>query len=123
MSTVCTAAGSEGELNTAIQAAIDAGTLSNTVFKLKPYDWYVITGPIEVPAGQTLELYAPPAGNTQESAPPQILWTASSSVTKNFLIQVYGDLIMKNIWIRYADVAGVQTGTPIVFEGDTDRFR
>jgi hypothetical protein len=111
--------GSEGDLNVAVQAAIDAGTLSNTVFKLKPFDWYVITGTIEVPVDQTLEIYAPPPGNNQDSAPPQILWTASSSVTKNFLIDVYGDLIMKNIWVRFADAAGVQTGTPIVFDGDT----
>jgi hypothetical protein len=110
--------GAEGELNTAIDAAIQGGTLSTTVFKLNPYDLYPVTGPIQVPAGLVLDLYAPPAGTTQESAPPQILWTASSSVTKDFLIQVYGDLIMKNIWVRYADVAGVQTGTPIVFEGD-----
>jgi len=111
--------GVEGDLNTAIQTAINAGTLSNTVFKLRAWDWYVITGTIEVPAGETLELVGPTIGNTQESAPPQILWTASSSVTKNFLIAVYGDLVMKNIWVRYADAAGVQTGTPIVFDGDT----
>jgi hypothetical protein len=111
--------GIEGELNTAIQAAIDGGTLSKTVFKLNPFDWYVLNATIEVPAEQTLELVAPPAGTTQASAPPQILWTASSSVTKNFLIAVYGDLIMKNIWVRYADAAGIQTGTPIVFEGAT----
>ncbi|MDZ7288764.1 MAG: T9SS type A sorting domain-containing protein [candidate division KSB1 bacterium] len=111
--------GSEGELNAAVQAAINAGTLSKTVFKLKHYDWYVVNGTIEVPKGQTLEIVAPPAGNTQESAPPQILWTASGSVTKTFLIAVYGDLIMRNIWVRFADAAGIQTGTPIVFEGDT----
>jgi len=111
--------GGEGSLNTAIQTAIDAGTLSNTVFRLKAYDGYVLTGTIKVPAGQTLDLVGPPIGNTQESAPPQILWTTSSSVSKDFLIAVYGDLIMKNIWVRYADAAGVQTGTPIVFDGDT----
>ncbi len=111
--------GSEGDLNTAVKAAIDAGKLSTTVFKLNPYDWYVVNGTIEVPEGQILELVGPPVGNTQESAPPQILWTASGSVTKEFVIQVYGDLIMKNIWVRFADAAGVQTGTPIVFEGDT----
>ncbi len=111
--------GSEGELNVAVQAAIDAGSLSTTVFKLKPYDWYVLTGTIEVPVDKTLEIVASPPGNTQQSAPPQILWTASSSVTKNFLIDVYGDLIMKNIWVRFADAAGIQTGTPIVFDGDT----
>ncbi len=111
--------GSEGSLNDAVQTAIDAGNLSNTVFKLNPFDWYVVTGTIVVPEGETLDLYAPPAGTTQASAPPQILWTASGAVTKDFLIAVYGDLIMKNIWVRFADAAGVQTGTPIVFEGDT----
>ncbi len=111
--------GSEGELNTAVQAAIDAGSLSNTVFKLKPNDWYVITGTIEVPIGEILDLVGPSVGSTQESAPPQILWTASGSATKNFLIDVYGDLIMKNIWVRFADAAGVQTGSPIIFDGDT----
>jgi len=111
--------GAEGDLNTAIKAAINAGTLSNTIFKLRSCDIYPIVETIEVPLGQVLEITAPTVGATQESAPPQILWTASSSVTKNFFIAVYGDLIMKNIWVRHADVAGVQTGTPIVFEGDT----
>ncbi len=111
--------GSEGSLNTAVQAAIDAGKLSTTVFKLNANDGYPLTGTIQVPIGQTLELVAPQPGATQETAPPQLLWVASSSVTKNFLIAVYGDLIMKNIWVRFADVAGVQTGTPIVFDGDT----
>lgn len=113
--------GSEGSLNEAIQAKIDEGTgvLSNTVFKLKSNDWYVVTGSINVPAGETLELEGEPIGNTQASAPPQILWTASGSVSKTFLISVLGDLTVKNIWVRYADAAGVQTGTPIVFEGDT----
>jgi hypothetical protein len=111
--------GVEGELNAAVQTAIDAGKLSKTVFKLKLYDWYVLNGEIDVPTGETLEIVAPPCGNNQNGAPPQILWTASSSVTKNFLIDVYGDLTLKNVWIRYADAAGVQTGTPIVFDGDT----
>lgn len=111
--------GSEGELNAAVQAAVAAGKLSTTVFKLNRYDWYVVNGTIEVPKDQTLEIYAPEAGNTQETAPPQILWTASGSVTKTFLIAVYGNLTMKNVWVRFADAAGVQTGTPIVFEGDT----
>ncbi len=111
--------GSEGELNTVIQDAANSGSLNGKVFKLNPYDWYVLTSQIEVPVGQTLELVAPAPGATQNSAPPQILWTASSSVTKNFIIAVYGDLIMKNIWVRFADAAGVQTGSPIVFDGDT----
>lgn len=111
--------GVEGELNNAVAEASTAGTLSNTVFRLTPNDWHVVTGAIVVDTSETLDLYAPPAGNIQDSAPPQILWTASGAVTKDFLIQVYGNLIMKNIWVRFADVAGVQTGTPIVFEGDT----
>jgi hypothetical protein len=110
--------GVEGELNTEVETALGAGTLSNTVFRLNPWDLYPVTGAIEVPAGETLDLYAPPAGTARTSAPPQILWTASGSVTKEFIIQVYGDLIMKNIWVRFADVANVQAGTPIVFEGD-----
>jgi len=111
--------GSEGDLNAVVQSAIDDGTLSNKVFKLNYFDWYVITGTISVPAGETLTIVAPDPGNNQDSAPPQILWTASSSVTKEFMIAVYGDLVLKNIWIRYADVSGIQTGTPIVFDGDT----
>jgi hypothetical protein len=117
--------GSEGDLNVAVQAAHDAGTLNNTVFRLiDQYDLYPVTGSIMVwDSTETLDLYAPPAGNTQNSAPPQILWVASSSVDKTFIIQVYGSLIMKNIWVRYADVAGVQTGTPIVFEGSLDTLK
>jgi hypothetical protein len=111
--------GAEGDLNAAVQSAIDAGRLSATVFKLNRFDWYVLNGEIDVPPGETLEIVAPPSGNDQNGAPPQILWTASSSVTKNFLIDVYGNLTLKNVWIRYADAAGVQTGTPIVFDGDT----
>ncbi|MBO8131006.1 MAG: T9SS type A sorting domain-containing protein [Candidatus Marinimicrobia bacterium] len=110
--------GQEGTLNEAVQEAINNGTLSNTVFRLKPYEQYVLTATIEVPEGETLELVAPPPGNTQETAPPQILWTASGAVTKEFHIRVFGHLIMKNIWVRYADIDGVQTGTPIVFDQD-----
>ena len=36
--------GAEGGLNEAIKTVADAGKLSQTVFKLNPYDWYVITG-------------------------------------------------------------------------------
>jgi len=112
--------GSEGSLNDAVQTVLNTeGTLSNTVFKLKSNDWYVMTGVIEVPVGQVLELVGEDIGATQETSPPQMLWTASTSVNKTFMIAVYGDLIMKNIWVRFVDVAGVQTGTPIVFDGDT----
>ena len=112
--------GLEGSLNDAVKTVLNTeGTLSNTVFKLKSNDWYVMTGVIEVPVGQVLELVGEDIGATQETSPPQMLWTASTSVNKTFMIAVYGDLIMKNIWVRFVDVAGVQTGTPIVFDGDT----
>ncbi|MFA7709599.1 MAG: T9SS type A sorting domain-containing protein [Candidatus Neomarinimicrobiota bacterium] len=111
--------GAEGSLNDAIQSAIDNGTLSNTVFRLKAYDYYVLTGTIKVPVDNTLEIVGEPIGNVQDCAPPQIVWTNSDAVDKDFLIAVYGDLYMKNVWVRFADAAGVQTGTPIVFDGDT----
>ncbi|HOU18357.1 MAG TPA: hypothetical protein PKX09_10845, partial [Candidatus Marinimicrobia bacterium] len=97
--------GLEGSLNDAVKTVLNTeGTLSNTVFKLKSNDWYVMTGVIEVPVGQVLELVGEDIGATQETSPPQMLWTASTSVNKTFMIAVYGDLIMKNIWVRFVDV-------------------
>ena len=62
----------EGTLNEAVAAAISAGTLSNTIFKLKPYGTYVLSGTITTPPGQTLEITADPPGTTQETAPPMV---------------------------------------------------
>lgn len=109
----------EGTLNTAVEEAIAAGTLSNTVFKLTNYDAYVLTGPIKVPAGETLDLVGGTVGNDKYSGPPQIFWTTDGSVDNSFSIIVYGDLIMKNVWVRFADADGNQIGAPIVFDGDT----
>ncbi|MCI0561205.1 MAG: hypothetical protein MN733_22190, partial [Nitrososphaera sp.] len=67
----------EGSLNRAVQTAVTAGTLSNTVFMLEPYGLYILTGTIVVPVGQHLEIVGPVPGNTQETAPPQIVWTSS----------------------------------------------
>src|SRR4030042_3548499 len=64
--------GQEGTLNDAVQAAINAGTLSNTVFNLTPFGLYILSGTITVPAGQTLEITAPAPGNTQQTAPRMI---------------------------------------------------
>ena len=75
------AGGGEGTLNVAVQAKIDAGTLSNTVFRLKPYGLYVLSSTITVPAGKKLTLVAPDPGATQETAPPMICWTPSSGVS------------------------------------------
>ncbi len=109
----------EGNLNNAVEAAISSGKLSSTVFDLNPNSRYIINRTITVPIGETLTIIAPEPGMTRETAPPQILWSASGSLKKDFLIKVNGDLEMKNIWVYFGDTAGVQTGTPIVFDGDT----
>lgn len=56
-------ASGEGTLNTAISDKITAGTLSNTVFRLKLYGLYVLNSTITVPAGSKLTLIAPDPGN------------------------------------------------------------
>ncbi len=108
----------EGGLNAAVQKAIDAGTLSTTEFQLEPYGYYVLTGSISVPAGKTLTITAPVPGTTQTTAPPQIVWTATGGVTNSISFDCFGDLVMKNIWIRYANTTGAQVGSSIVFEAD-----
>jgi len=112
--------GSEGTLNNAIDAAISAGDISNTVFKLTPYELYVLTSMIEVPEGQHLEIVAPKPGSTQESAPPQIVWSASGGITTDYIIESFGNLTMKNIWIRYANINGSQVGSTITIRDQAD---
>ena len=108
----------EGTLNDAINAAQQAGNLSNTVFKLKPYEWYVETGSIITNPGEHLTIVGPKPGTTQKTAPPQILWT-NQSVSTTYIIQSFGDLTMKNVWIRYADINGNQISTSIQMENDS----
>ncbi|MBC7185872.1 MAG: T9SS type A sorting domain-containing protein [Calditrichaeota bacterium] len=108
----------EGNLNVAVQEKINAGTLSRTVFKLERLGYYIITGTITVPQGEHLEIVGPPVGRTQEEAPPQIVWTSSGGVATNFMFDCFGDLTMKNVWLRYANTAGAQVGTTIQFEDD-----
>lgn len=108
--------GVEGTLNDAIESAKTQGKLSTTVFKLHYYEQYVLTGTIEVPEGEVLEIVAPKPGTTQETAPPQILWTTSGSVNKDIMFDCYGDLTMKNVWIRFADISGTQSNGNIRFE-------
>ncbi len=105
--------GTEGNLNAAIQAAIDAGELSNTIFELEPYGYYILSSSIVVPAGEHLEIVGPVPGTTQETSPPQILWTATGGVATDMLIESYGEITLKNIWILYANAAGDQVGTTI----------
>jgi hypothetical protein len=107
-----------GNLNNAIQAAIDGGTLSSTIFQLEAVGYYVLTGTINVPAGQHLTIIAPAPGMTQETSLPQIVWAASSSIDKTFLINCLGDLTLKNIWILFATTAGEQVGSAIMMQDD-----
>jgi len=108
---------STGNLNNAIQAHIN--DLSNYIFMLEPYGYYVLSGGIIIPLNQVLRISAPDPGTTQLTSPPQILWTSDNAVTKDLMFQCFGDLNMKNVWVRYATDGGVQTGSQIRFWGDT----
>jgi hypothetical protein len=98
----------EGTLNDAVTAAINSGTLSNTIFKLKPYGTYVLTGSIITPPGQTLEITADDPGNTQTTAPPMICWTASTAPSKTYIFDIAGQVKMKNIWILWSSLDGTR---------------
>ena len=110
-----------GTLNTAIQSAIDDGTVNDKVFKLTSYEVYVLSSSILMGLdnsgqGLNLEIVAEKPGLTQASAPPQIVWTEESAVDRQYPIQTYGDLVLKNIWVRFADFLGAQVSGSIAFE-------
>lgn len=107
--------GTYGTLNDAIQAAKDAGTINDTVFELTPYDIYVLSSSIFIDHGESLDLYAPKPDDSQESAPPQIVWT-EEEIDRAYMVQTYGDVRMQNIWLRYADVLGNKVSSSITFE-------
>lgn len=109
----------EGTLNTAITDAINAGTLSTKVFKLKLFERYVLTSSITIPAGSSLTIVADDPGGDAATAPPQLLWSASGGVTTTYIIDAFGDLKLKNIWVLFANMSGNQTGTSIKFEENT----
>ncbi len=111
---------SEGNLNAAVTAAINAGRLSNTTFELEPYGYYILTGTIVVPLGQHLEIVAPEPGNTQLTSPPQILWTSSGGVNTNFIFECYGNITMKNVWLMYANTSGAQVGSSLQIQNNPD---
>jgi hypothetical protein len=109
-----------GTLNDAIQSAIDDGTVNNKVFKLAQYDVYVLSGAILMGLdndgkGYNLEIVADKPGADQLSAPPQIVWTEETAVDRQFIILTYGNLVMKNIWVRYASILGAQVSSSITF--------
>jgi hypothetical protein len=114
-----------GTLNDAIDAARAGSTINNTVFKLNSYEAYVLNRSIFMSFGEKLEIVAPKplkagdadAETVQNSAPPQIVWTEEDLGDNNdYIIQTYGDVTLKNIWIRHADFLGGQLSTSIVFE-------
>lgn len=117
------AGNTEGNLNVAISAVINAdptgNTLSNKVFKLQPYGYYILTGTITTPKGSHLTLVGPDPGKTQETSLPQIVWTASGGVTTTFSFDLYGDFTVKNVWFLCGNTAGAQVGTSIVMEDDS----
>jgi len=110
----------EGNLNNAIQAAINGGTLSNTIFELEPYGYYVSIGRIIVPVGEHLEIVGPEPGTTQQTALPQIVWTPSAGVDVQFNFECYGNITLKNVWLRYADAGGVQRGSSLQIQNNPD---
>jgi hypothetical protein len=98
----------EGTLNDAVAAAIKAGTLSNTIFKLQPYGTYVLNGTITTPPGQTIEITADAPGTTQATAPPMICWTASTAPSKTYMFDVAGTVKMSNVWLLWASLDGTR---------------
>jgi outer membrane protein assembly factor BamB len=107
---------SEGNLNTAIQTAIASGTLSNTIFNLEQGGYYVLTGTVTVPVGTHLTITAPAPGSTQNTAPPQIVWTSSGAVSTQFNFDCFGDITLKNVWLMYANTNGTQQATSLQIE-------
>ena len=118
--------GQYGTLNDAIETAVANGTINNTVFKLTPYEQYVLSRSIYLDHGQNLTIVAPKplragdadAQTVQESAPPQIVWT-EEGIDRVYIIQSYGDIHMENVWIRHADVLGNSLGSSVVFENQS----
>ena len=120
---VPTDAGSGGNLNTAVATVINAdptgAKLSNTVFKLEPYGYYILTGVISTPPHSLFRLEGPTPGTTQQTSPPQIVWTTSGGVTTTYSFDLYGDASFKNVWFMCANVLGAQIGTSILIEDDS----
>ena len=110
----------EGTLNAAITDAVNAGTLSSKVFKLAWNERYVLTSSITIPDGKKLTLVADDPGGDQTTAPPQIVWSSSGGITTSYIIDAFGDLTLKNVWVLFANTSGNQAGTSIKFEDNTN---
>jgi Secretion system C-terminal sorting domain len=108
-----------GNLNRAIEAVTDSGFLSNTIFLLEADGYYVLTDSILVPRGERLTITAPEPSLTHETVPPQILCASGpnefSSPVK-FMIKCFGDLILKNLWLLFANTNGWQVSANLQFD-------
>lgn len=111
--------GQEGTLNAAVEAVRDTSSLSQTVFLLHSDERYVQTGSIVVGPDEVLDIVAPEPGPTQDTAPPQILWT-NQDVGREYFIQNAGKLILKNLWVYYADIDGNQLSSSIGITDNPD---
>ena len=115
--------GLDGTLNEAIKAVQDTGRINNIVFKLNPDELYVLTGTIEVDSNDMLEIVAPKPGTSQETSPPQLVWADSvdfSNSSSRYIILSSGEIILKNIWVRYADTQGNHRNTSIGITDNPD---
>ncbi|MGB8317382.1 MAG: hypothetical protein WCE54_04610, partial [Ignavibacteriaceae bacterium] len=114
---------SEGNLNKAVKVLLDTGSLSNTVFMLESNGYYVLTDSILVPAGEHLTIVAPDPGAVQKTAPPQILCKSDADTHTSpvkIMINCFGDLTLKNLWLFFANTNGWQTGANLQFISDTE---
>ncbi len=108
-----------GNLNHAIDSVSQTGRLSKTIFCLQPNSIYILTATIHIPQGEHLTIVAPPPGNTPETSPPQILWTASPHIDKRYIFNCFGDISLKNIWLYYADTNGKQIHSTLQIQDDS----
>jgi hypothetical protein len=108
-----------GRLNNAITAAVTSGTLSRTVFRLQPHGCYVLTGTISVTAGEHLTIIAPKPGETQDSAPPQLVWSDTVGFPQ-FSFRCFGNITLKNLWLMYARTDGRKMSVSLQIEDSPD---
>jgi len=116
-----------GNINILVQAAIDSGKLSSTIFELEPHGYYVLSKTITVPKGEHLAIISREPGITQQTAPPQIVWTAKPppawpdyiiDTTRKYFFNCFGDLTLKNVWVLCVDELGDRVSSCIIFQDD-----
>jgi hypothetical protein len=113
-----------GHLNEAVDASVASGALSRTVFRLEPHGYYGLTGTITVPAGEHLTIIAQKPGKTQDSAPPQLVWSDTvNALNVAFIFRCFGNIALKNLWLLYARTNGEQMQVSLQIEDSPDTVR